>query len=264
MSLLRAEDLINDANFQNTEHKYRSCNKLFIFDLLEESKISNFISDFEIICKSSYTAKFKIPNTTFIYSNFIYNKCFIPIVKKGNDNFIIKINCKLEMQHPSYCSRFNLQFLNNETNNFENFTKYRFEYLDHNDKSIALQVIDCRSEKSIFIPFDEELGQCNLRLLGEECTIPFNGKLFNLNSVSLKYSINYLPLCWMCFSRPPLIIILLEEKDDDIVIKYRRGFLSDKSNNVYTKYYSNNVLTTNIGSEIFGISDGKGYFIKSL
>ena len=75
----KVDDLVNDAKFQNVEKKFNSNNGLFIFDFIEESKITNFICDFEIICKSSYSAKFKVPDTIFLCAQTTLNKCFIPI-----------------------------------------------------------------------------------------------------------------------------------------------------------------------------------------
>ena len=216
------------------------------------------------ICKSSFSVKFKIPDTTFICANMMLNQCFIPIQREDTDTYIIKLESKLLMKYPTHCTHLRLKVFNGDTNNFEYFSKYTFEYLSHDDTTITLLVNDCRRETNIFIPFDEEIGQCKLRLVAEECSVPFHGKLFNLNNTSSNFNIDYLPLCWMCFSRSPLIIIILDENDDQITIKYKRGQFSELSNNIYTKYYSSSIITTNIGSEIFGISDGKGYFIKSL
>ena len=260
-----ASELVNDAKFENVEKTYKSSSGIFIFDLLQESRISNFICDFKISCNSHHICKFKIPDTTFICSDIILKSCNIPIKRHDIDTYAIKLKCDLLMKHPSYCSHFRLQVYNHETNSFKNFTNYTFEFYKYKDNCLVLTVNECRRDKNIIIPFDEELGECRIRILAEECCIPFNGSLFNLNNLSSQFNINYLPLCWMCFSRSPLIIILLDENnDDEIKISYRRGIFSELSNDIYTKKYSNSILTTNVGSELFGIYDGKGYFIKSL
>ena len=80
----------------------------------------------------------------------------------------------------------------------------------------------------------------------------------------MHFDINYLPLCWMGFSRAPMIIVVLEGSDDEITIRYKRGQLSELSHEIYKRFFQKKIITTKIGSEMLAIADGKGFFLKSL
>ena len=126
------------------------------------------------------------------------------------------------MRYPNHCSELKLQVFNEHNNKFEYFTKFDFEYLRHNDNFITLIANNCKYQKIIPVPFDEEASECTIRVIAEDYAQPFNGNLFSQTNSSIQFNINYLPLCWMCFSRSPMIIISLDD-DDEIIIRYRRG-----------------------------------------
>ena len=260
----RAQDLINDATFQHVEKTYRSTQGIFIFDTLEESRIANFISDFEVICKSPHSTKFRIADTKFLCATTVLKRPFISIRPYDSDTFAIKIRSELLMTYPQHSPHIRLQYYDKKSKKFEYFINYEFEYLTHDDKCITLAVNNCDREKTIQIPNHRDDEECKIRAIALEYAQPFTGSLFNSSTSSMHFDINYLPLCWMGFSRAPMIIVVLEGSDDEITIRYKRGQLSELSHEIYKRFFHKKIITTKIGSEMLAIADGKGFFLKSL